>query len=71
MDFFYCLFVSFFFFEQPMTIIRMKKIRYQGIARHLSFWWVWGVSFWWLVKLFYLLWGIKTILFCLCSADMF
>lgn len=40
----------FFFFEQPMTIIWMKKIRYQGIARHLSFWWVWGFSFWWFVS---------------------
>lgn len=40
-----------------MTALCMKIIRYQGIARQFSFWWVWDFDFWWLIQLFHLLGG--------------
>lgn len=36
---FYCFF--FFFSTTYDSYLYEKKITYQGIARHLSFWWVW------------------------------
>lgn len=43
---FYCHFVSFLSMTYDSYLYGEKKITYQGIARHLSFWWVWGFSFW-------------------------
>lgn len=46
---FYCLFVS--FSQHLWQLFVWKKITYQGMTRqHLSFWWVWGSNFWWLVS---------------------
>lgn len=45
----YCLSV-FFPPQQPPPALCMRIIRYQGIVRRFSFWWVWDFDIWWLVS---------------------